>query len=397
MEQLPVKGKLRDEDLPIWEEAGIIVENGIISAMGSFPHLMEKARAEGIPVEYLELDYVALPGLIDAHTHICFAGSRAMDYAARNNGKTYLEIAQEGGGIWSTVRHTREASRGDLAFLMKKRLDKMLSRGITTVEVKSGYGLSIQEELKLLEVIDLVGKWHPSDIIPTCLAAHIVPKDAKGEREYIQQILEELLPIVKRDQLCNRFDIFIEQGAFSPEVAILYLQALSEAGMNLTVHGDQFSTGGSEVAIQCGALSVDHLEASGEKEIEAISKSNTIAVALPGATLGLGCPFAPARKLLDAGAAVAIASDWNPGSAPQGDLLFQAAILGTFEKLSSAEILAGITYRAAAALGLSDRGRIQVGQVADIIAFPTSDYREILYLQGQMYPEIVWKKGKLVT
>ena len=168
-------------------------------------------------------------------------------------------------------------------------------------------------------------------------------------------------------------------------------------GFDLTLHVDQFHTGGSAVAVKHKAISADHLEASTDKEIQQLAKSKVIAMALPGATLGLGCPFAPARKLLDAGAAVAIASDWNPGSAPMGDLLSQAAILGTFEKLSNAEVLSGITYRAAAALNLKDRGRVEKNFLADIISFPTNDYREILYQQGQMKPCMVWKSGVAVS
>lgn len=180
-------------------------------------------------------------------------------------------------------------------------------------------------------------------------------------------------------------------------MAAKLLQKLKEKNFDLTIHGDQFSVGGSQVAIDCGALSVDHLEASGEKEIVALSKSDVIPVVLSGATLGLGCGFSPARKLLNAGCSLAIASDWNPGSAPQGDLLFQAAVLGTFEKLSAAEIFAGITFRAAKALNFTDRGRITDGQLGDIAAFPTADFREILYHQGNLKPKKVWKKGILVA
>ncbi|MCL4163933.1 UNVERIFIED_CONTAM: hypothetical protein GTU68_018384, partial [Idotea baltica] len=303
-----------------------------------------------------------------------------MDYAARNNGKTYLEIAKEGGGIWSTVRHTRAATQDSLVALMNGRMDRLLANGITTVEIKSGYGLGVEEELTLLRAIQAASQQHEMDVIPTCLAAHIVPKDIEGgEEAYLKLILEKLVPIVKSENLCNRFDVFIEESAFSVSGATGYLQSLKNQGFSLTVHGDQFTPGGSQVAIDCGALSVDHLEASGEKEIAALAKSEVIPVALPGASIGLGCDFTPARKLLDAGSSLAIASDWNPGSAPQGNLLIQAAILGTFEKLSAAEILAGMTFRAARALGLQDRGKLTEGQLADFIAFPGNDYREILY------------------
>jgi imidazolonepropionase len=175
------------------------------------------------------------------------------------------------------------------------------------------------------------------------------------------------------------------------------LQSAKELGFDITIHADQFTTGGSEVALQYGAISADHLEASEDKEIEALANSNTIAVALPGASVGLGCAFAPARKIIDKGGALAIASDWNPGSAPMGDLVCQASILATFEKLTTAEVLAGITFRAAAALNLFDRGRIIAGNKADFILYSTTDYRDILYYQGSLRPSKIWKSGKLVS
>jgi imidazolonepropionase len=168
-------------------------------------------------------------------------------------------------------------------------------------------------------------------------------------------------------------------------------------GFDITVHADQFSTSGSQVAVDFGAISADHLEASAKKEIELLAKSNVIATALPGASIGLGCDFTPARKLLDAGAALAIASDHNPGSAPMGNLLAQASILATFEKLSNAEVLAGLTFRAAAALNLKDRGILETGKLADFVVFPTKNYQEITYQQGQLKPSMVWKNGKKVN
>ena len=395
MRDLPLKGALKDEALEVIYEGGILINGSQIAAVNSFEVLKKEFSNQLIAIDNIEEDLVALPGFIDVHTHACFAGSRAKDYAARNNGKSYLEIAQEGGGIWSTVRHVREADKYDLINATTKRLDKLLANGITTVEIKSGYGLNIEHELKMLRVINEIKQKHQIDIHATCLAAHIIPKDwEEGEEAYLQLIIDELVPKVKEENLCNRFDIFIEEGAFGVETAKRYLNKLKEQDFQLTVHGDQFHPGGSQVAIDCGAVSVDHLEASGEKEIIALSKSDVIPVALPGASIGLGCAFTPARKLLDQGCSLAIASDWNPGSAPQGNLLTQAAILGTFEKLSTAEVFAGITFRAAKVLGLNDRGSLDKNMIADIIAFPTKDYREILYHQGELKACNVWKKGE---
>lgn len=395
MTNLGLKGALKDEQLTIISNGGILVDGDQILKVDTYQNLVDSYP--DCQKEVVENDSVALPGFIDAHTHICFAGTRSFDYAARNNGKTYLEIAKEGGGIWSTVTQTRQANQEKLVELMLPRMQKQIENGITTTEVKSGYGLDVDNELKMLRAIQKANEKHPLDLVSTCLAAHICPKDIDlNEEAYLAYILEQIEPKIKEEKLTKRFDIFIEDSAFTPTLSKAYLLELKSRGYQLTVHGDQFTPGGSQVAIEVDALSVDHLEASTDKEVQAIAKSDVIAVALPGATIGLGCPFTPARNLLDAGASLAIASDWNPGSAPQGNLLSQAAILGTFQKLSAAEIFSGITFRAAAALGLQDRGRLTEGQLADIVSFSTTDFREILYHQGELKADKVWKKGKEV-
>ncbi|MFT5997678.1 MAG: imidazolonepropionase [Neolewinella sp.] len=394
--RLSVRGALQDEQLDIITNGGILVSDGKVVAVGRFHELYGAYVGSGLNVEELTEPAVGLPGLIDCHTHLCFAGSRARDYAARNGGKTYQEIAGAGGGIKETVRHTRAATYAELSSSLAARLDRHLRNGVTTVEVKSGYGLTVEDELRMLRIIRQTGDAHAADVVATCLAAHVIPPEMDSEEAWLKTILEELAPVVKEEKLARRFDIFVEEGTFTVPNSRPFLEELKNRGFQLTVHGDQFTTGGSQLAVDVGALSVDHLEASGAAEIEALALSDTIAVALPGASLGLGCAFTPARRLLDQGASVAIASDWNPGSAPMGDLLTQAAILGTFEKLSATEVFAGITFRAAAALGLNDRGRLVSGGRADLVAFPTGDYREILYHQGQLKPHQVWKNGSPV-
>ena len=398
MAGLPLKGALSDEQLPLLENGGIILVDEKIHAIGPYLEIQAEANllnAENIPIQS---NMVCLPGLIDAHTHICFGGSRAKDYALRNSGKTYLEIAKAGGGIWDTVTETRKANKTSLIEGVKKRAERHFTHGVTTIEVKSGYGLSVQEELKMLRAIAQANEECQPDLIPTCLAAHMVPKDYQGTAtNYLLEISSELLPVLKKESLTHRIDAFVEEGAFSPFLIAPYFEKAREMGFDITVHADQFSTGGSNVAVTYKAVSADHLEASTEKEIQLLAKSNTVATALPGASIGLGCNYAPARKLLNAGAALAIASDWNPGSAPMGNLLLQAAVLGASEKLSNTEVLAGITFRAAAALNLEDRGILKTGLLADFIAFPTNDHKEILYQQGMMLPSLVCKKGKLVV
>lgn len=392
------KGAVKDEQLLIIENAGIITKDDKIYKIGQYSDLEKEAKVLDADCISFSGDFVCLPGFIDAHTHICFGGSRAKDYASRNSGKTYLEIAKEGGGIWDTVTKTRLASEEELTKNIILRAEKLVSYGITTAEVKSGYGLSVEEELKMLRAIKKANESQNFDLVATCLAAHIKPKDFDGtHREYLDYIASELLPIVRNENLAQRADIFIEEEAFDEKMSIEYLEKAADLDFQLTVHADQFSVGGSRVAIEVGAKSADHLEASTDKEIEQLAKSEVIPVALPGASIGLGCDFTPARRLLDAGTSLVIASDWNPGSAPMGDLLAQASILGCYEKLSNAEILSGITFRAAKALDKEQRiGTIEVNKSADLAIFPTDNYQEILYQQGQLKPSVVLKKGEIV-
>jgi len=248
--------------------------------------------------------------------------------------------------------------------------------------------------MKMLRAIRAVHDAQPADLIATCLAAHMTPGDFKGTpSEYLRMMADELLPQVKKEGLSGRVDVFIEDSAFSTEQARDYLKKAADLGFLITIHADQFTTGGSALGCEYHAVSMDHLEASRDTEIEALARSGSTAVVLPGASMGLGMPFAPARKLLDSGVSLAIASDWNPGSAPMGDQLLQAAVLGAFEKLTTAETLAAITYRAARALALDDRGILCPGKKADFVAFPCDSYQEILYNQGRLKPCVVWKNG----
>ncbi len=394
MEGLPLKGPLQDSRFPVVTDAGMLIRDGRIEKVGAYSNLREEAQSMGAASYEIRGPAVGLPGLIDAHTHSCFAGSRARDYALRNSGSTYLEIARAGGGIQDTVQNTRKASPETLEDLLLERIERFLESGITTLEVKSGYGLNTESELKMLRVIRSAAAQTAMDLVPTCLAAHTIPSDFQGSKtQYLEQVMAELLPVIREERLARRLDAFVEQSAFSPGEITPYLKAGRAMGFDLTLHADQFTPGGSEVAVSCGALSADHLEASGPKEIEMLARSEVVATALPGASIGLGCGFTPARALLDAGACLAIASDFNPGSAPMGDLLTQASILGTFEKLCNAEVLAGITFRAGRALGLTDRGRLLPGMKADLAVFPTDHFNEILYHQGQLRPSLVWKKG----
>lgn len=389
---LPLRGKLSDEQIKIIVDGGILVNENKIYAIGNFETL--KAENQNIEIETIEGEQIVLPAFVDSHTHICFGGNRANDFAMRNAGKTYLEIAESGGGIWSSVQHTRNASEEELLKTLLERIDFLISLGITTIEVKSGYGLDVENELKMLRMIKKAQEKTQATLVPTCLSAHLKPRDFEGtNEEYLNYILNEILPKVKEENLAKRVDIFIEKSAFQPEESKEFLLKTKDLGFEITVHADQFTPGSSRIAVEVGAKSADHLEATIDEDIDFLAKSETVATALPGASLGLGEKFTPARKLLDAGAIVAIASDWNPGSAPMGNLITQASILATFEKLTTAEVLAGMTFRSAFALDLEDRGSLEDGLKADFVTYKTNNFQNVLYNQGSLQAENVYIDG----
>lgn len=395
LNHLALKGKLNDNELEIINNGGILTDNGIVIEVGNYDLL--KQNFPDSEINHIENEQIALPAFTDAHTHICFGGNRANDFALRNSGKTYLEIAESGGGIWSSVQHTRAASEDELINGILKRVNILINQGITTIEIKSGYGLNADEELKMLRAIKKAQTKTEATLIPTCLSAHLKPKDFEGtSQEYLKYVVDEILPKVKKENLANRVDIFIEKSAFQPEESKEFLLKAKELGFQITVHADQFTAGSSRIAVEVGARSADHLEATIDDDIDFLANSDTVAIALPGASLGLGEPFSPARKILDKGGILAIATDWNPGSAPMGNLVTQASILATYQKLSTAEVLAAITFRAAFALDLEDRGILAKGKKADFITYETDNFQNILYNQGSLKPSKVYINGKSI-
>ena len=395
LRNLPLRGKLSDEQLEIIENGGILIKDEKIEEVGNFEEL--KSKNQFSEIENIEGEQICLPAFTDSHTHICFGGNRANDFAMRNAGKTYLEIAENGGGIWSSVQHTRKASEVELLKTILERINSLISQGITTIEIKSGYGLDVENELKMLRVIQKAQTFTKATLVPTCLSAHLKPRDFEGtSQEYLNYILREILPKVKAENLAKRVDIFIEKSAFLPEESKEFLLKAKELGFEITVHADQFTSGSSRIAVEVGAKSADHLEATIDEDIAFLAQSETVATALPGASLGLGEKFTPARKILDAGGILAIASDWNPGSAPMGNLITQASILATFEKLSTAEVLAGITFRSAFALSLEDRGTLEKGKKADFVTFKTDNFQNVLYQQGSLKTDSVYINGEKI-
>jgi len=390
MVNLPERGAISDNSLEIIDDGGVVIEDGKIIEVGDFLSLSKN----NLDVREITYPCVLLPGFIDSHTHVCHYGNRSDEYAKRNSGISYQQILEEGGGIHNTMNSTSNSTDEQLTDDTLNRLKRHFQEGVLTCEVKSGYAPNLEDEVRMLRIINEIDNSNDIDLIPTCLAAHVTPKKYESSKKYLDSIVNDLLPIIKEENLSNRVDIFIEEKAFSITEASNFLEKIKN-DFYITAHANQFTSGGLKVGVDNGAISVDHLEVITDQEIDYLSKSDTTGVVLPGCSLGLGIPFAPARKLLDYNCKVSIASDWNPGSAPMGDLLMQASLLGSIEKLSNAEVLAGITCRAANALSLEDRGSLVNGKIADVIGFKTNDFRDILYNQGKLKPSFICKRGKI--
>ncbi len=390
MVNLPERGAISDNSLEIIDDGGVVIEDGKIIEVGDFLSLSKN----NLDVREITYPCVLLPGFIDSHTHVCHYGNRSDEYAKRNSGISYQQILEEGGGIHNTMNSTSNSTDEQLTDDTLNRLKRHFQEGVLTCEVKSGYAPNLEDEVRMLRIINEIDSSNDIDLIPTCLAAHVTPKKYESSKKYLDSIVNDLLPIIKEENLSNRVDIFIEEKAFSITEASNFLEKIKN-DFYITAHANRFTSGGLKVGVDNGAVSVDHLEVITDQEIDYLSKSHTTGVVLPGCSLGLGIPFAPARKLLDYNCKVSIASDWNPGSAPMGDLLMQASLLGSTEKLSNAEVLAGITCRAANALSLEDRGSLENGKIADMIGFKTNDFRDILYNQGKLKPSFICKRGKI--
>lgn len=390
MVNLPERGAISDNSLEIIDDGGVVIEDGKIIEVGDFLSLSKN----NLDVREITYPCVLLPGFIDSHTHVCHYGNRSDEYAKRNSGISYQQILEEGGGIHNTMNSTSNSTDEQLTDDTLNRLKRHFQEGVLTCEVKSGYAPNLEDEVRMLRIINEIDSSNDIDLIPTCLAAHVTPKIYESSKKYLDSIVNDLLPIIKEENLSNRVDIFIEEKAFSITEASNFLEKI-KSDFYITAHANQFTSGGLKVGVDNGAVSVDHLEVITDQEIDYLSKSDTTGVVLPGCSLGLGIPFAPARKLLDNNCKVSVASDWNPGSAPMGDLLMQASLLGSTEKLSNAEILAGITCRSANALSLEDRGSLENGKIADMIGFKTNDFRDILYNQGKLKPSFICKRGKI--
>jgi imidazolonepropionase len=401
-EVLTVEGTHRqpaEEALTPRPRACVGVRGGRVAWVGQEAELPSDAVGPGTEVLDAKGRMVG-PGFVDPHTHLIFAGERSTEFDLRCQGATYLEIAQAGGGIVSTVRATRAASEDELVRLALPRLQRLLEYGVTTAEVKSGYGLDVESELKMLRVVRQLAGLSPMELVPTLLCAHAVPEEFKGRREaYVDLCVQEILPAVAREGLARFCDIFVEQSAFTPDEARRLLTAAKALGLRPRLHGDQLTSGGgAELAAELGAVTVDHLEHISEAGIRALAAADVTAVLVPTSTLFLRMrPYAPGRKLRDAGVNVALGTNVNPGSAMTENLPLAMGLACLENGLTAAEVYWATTRGAALALGLPSHGRLAVGDVADLVVFSCSNYRHLPYHLGVNHAATVLKLGRVVT
>jgi imidazolonepropionase len=377
-------------------QGAVVLKEGRISWVGSSAAVPAfSAEAEIIDAT----GKVVLPGFVDSHTHLIFAGSREGEFEERLQGKTYQQIAAAGGGINATVERVRRASKEELKALARPRLKRLLQFGITTVEVKSGYGLSLADELKCLEAIAELNAEGPWELVPTFLGAHAVPPEYRSNRDgYLRLLIDEMIPEIGRSKLAEFCDVFCETGVFDLAESERILRAAGERGLKLKLHADELTPlGGAELAAQLGAVSADHLLCITDQGIDALAASGTVATLLPGTAFFLGVNYAPARKLIKRGVTVALASDCNPGTCPTENLPLVGTMACTQMKMLPTEVISALTINAAKALGRADRiGSIEVGKQADLVICAVPDYRQLFYHFGVNHVWRVIKRGRVV-
>lgn len=389
------KGRhIQEADLGIFQQASILIERDRIAWVG--PHKkLPKELAKKRNIREMDMKgLTVMPGLVECHTHLIFAGDRAAEFEMRNMGVSYQEIAAKGGGILSTMRNTRKASVATLAASGQERARHFVSQGVTTLEIKSGYALNLKDELKMLQAAQ---KIEGVRTVATFLGAHALPPEFKTYEAYLQFLGQEVLPVIKKKKLAARVDVFIEKGFFPPQASEDYLRHAQGLGFDIVVHADQMSlSGGSEVALRLGARSGDHLLQVSDNEIQALAKSEVTCVLLPTADLYTKMKYPPARQLIDAGARVALATDFNPGTSPTQDLNLVGLLARLEMKMSLPEVLSAYTVGAAHALNLQDEvGSLGVGKSADILC-TEKDWRTLFYSVGESSHKAVFTRGKCV-
>jgi imidazolonepropionase len=380
----PRRGRAFNE-IGLIEDAAVLCGGGKILAAGPQRELLRDAWLKANRRKVKELDCrgkVVLPGLIDCHTHPAFAEPRLVDFEKRISGASYEEIAAAGGGIRSSVAAVRKATRGQLSEKILTSLNAMLEQGTGVVEAKSGYGLSAEDEIKSLAAIrDAAQRW-PGAVVSTLLAAHVVPAEFAGrEEEYVKKICEEMVPLAAKKKLAQYVDVFCERGAFTLEQSERIFAAARAHGLGTRAHVGQFTATRLEALLKHKPASLDHLDCLHAEDIALLARSETVAVLLPGANYFLGHrDFPDARRLIDAGVPIALATDYNPGTSPTPSLVFVLSLACTHMKMSPAEAIAAATINAACALGSETRkGSVETGKDADLAVFDVEDYREIAY------------------
>lgn len=388
------RGKEQSE-IGLLENHSIEIENGLIKNFVLTNSVKKEKYEEVIDVS----NRTVLPGLVECHTHTVFAGSRADEFRMKLEGIDYEEITKKGGGIISTVKAVRQSTFDELIEIAKPRVEYFISQGITTLEIKSGYGLSFLDEIKLLQAIQHLNKIYPIDIVGTFLGAHTFPPEYKKDREkYIEIICDEMIPYIAKNKLAGFCDAFCESTAFSAKEVEKIFKAASKHKLKLKLHTEQFNNiGGLEVAINNKAVSVDHLEVLKLEQIESLKKSKTIAVLLPGVSFFLNYNYAPARELISNRIPIALATDYNPGSSHIANLNFIMSLAALKMKLSIEEVITSVTINSAAALNRANNiGSLEIGKKSDFSVFDTDNYADIVYQVGKNICEMTIKDGNVI-
>ena len=382
-------------ELGIIRDGGMLIRGGKIERVGPSDEIEENVGdAEVVDAG----GRVVMPGFVDAHTHLVFSGNRLDDFERRARGETYEQIAKAGGGIWSTVEKTRAASELDLLAQAKKHANWFLRSGTTTVEAKSGYGLTVEDELKILRVMRQLKKEVRLEIVPTFLGAHAVPRELSPD-EYLDVVVTEMLPRVTAEKLAEFCDVFCERGYFNIDQSRKILSAAKKVGLSLRGHVDQLTnSGGAKLMAEMGATTADHLEQTDEQGIAALKKANVQPVLLPGSVYALGSSRYPrAREMIEAGLAVVLATDFNPGSSPTPSMPMVLSLACTQMKMSPAEAITASTVNAAYSVNRGDKiGSLEPGKLGNFVIFDCDDYREVAYWFGVPQTRSVYIKGECV-
>ena len=386
-------------------DLGIISDGGLLAADGRITHVGRTREIEKLCQRNTEVvdagGCAVLPGFVDAHTHLVFAGNRLEDFESRARGETYRQIAKRGGGIQTTVQATRATTEDDLFALAKKRASWFLRNGTTTIEAKSGYGLTLKDELKILRVIRRVGAETPLETVPTFLGAHAFPPEFRENHAgYISLIIDEMLPAIAQEKVAEYCDIFCEQNYFDVEDSGRILTSAKQLRLKLRMHVDQLTNGGgAKLAAELGAITADHLEQTAADGISALAKAGVQPVLLPGAVYALGSKKYPdARRMIDAGLAVVLATDFNPGSSPSTSMPMMLSLAVTQMRMSPTEAIIAATINAAASLDRVDTiGSLEQGKLANFVIYDCDDYRELAYWFGISLIRDVFVQGVRVA